>query len=49
MKKDGKRFDEEACEQYAAGKLQERIAIIRQEMGSVPGGRLDACVAVSQG
>lgn len=49
LKKEGKRFDEEACEAYAEEKLQERIETIRNEMLSVPGGRLDACVAVSQG
>jgi len=49
LKKVGKRFDEEACEQYAELRLRERIETIRSEMQSVPGGRLDACVAVSQG
>ena len=49
LKKEGKRFDEEACEQYAEERLQERIEMIRSEMESVPGGRLDACLAVSQG
>lgn len=49
LKKDGKKFDEEACERHAEEKLQERIEIIREEMQSVPGGRLDACLAVSQG
>lgn len=49
LKKQSRRFDEEDCEQYAEERLKERIAIIRSEMESVPGGRLDACVAVSQG
>jgi GTPase SAR1 family protein len=49
MKKEGKRFDEEACEEYAAQKLQERVNTIREEMQTVPDGRLDACVAISQG
>lgn len=49
LKKEGKRFDEEACEQYAEAKLRERVDMIRCEMESVPGGRLDACLAVSQG
>ena len=49
MKKDGLKFDEEACDNYAAEKLVERIERIKTEMQSVPGGRLDACVAISQG
>lgn len=49
LKKEGKRFDEEACDEYAEEQLQERIEIIRKEMESVSGGRLDACLAVSQG
>lgn len=49
MKKEGKRFDEEACEQYAEERLKDRIETIRGEMETVPGGRLDACLAVSQG
>ena len=49
LKKEGKRFDEEACEQHAEEKLRERIETIQSEMESVPGGRLDACLAVSQG
>ena len=49
MKKEGQRFDEEACEEYAEQKLKERMETIRSEMESVPGGRLDACAAVSQG
>lgn len=49
MKKEGQRFDEEACEEYAEQKLKERLETIRSEMESVPGGRLDACAAVSQG
>lgn len=49
MKKEGLKFDEEACEQHAEEKLTERIETIKGEMESVPGGRLDACVAVSQG
>ena len=49
IKKGGQSFDEEACEKYAADRLQERIEVIRSEMESVPGGRLDACLAVSQG
>ncbi|KAK4546616.1 hypothetical protein LTR36_001833 [Oleoguttula mirabilis] len=48
LKKEGKRFDEEACEQYAEEKLRERVETIRSEMESVQGGRLDACLAVSQ-
>ena len=49
LKKEGKRFDEEACEKHAEERLKERIDTIRTEMESLPGGRLDACVAVSQG
>lgn len=49
MKKEGKRFDEEACEEYAEERLKDRIETIREEMETVPGGRLDACLAVSQG
>ena len=49
LKSEGKRFDEEACEQHAEEKLRERIETIRTEMETVPGGRLDACVAISQG
>ena len=49
MKQEGKRFDEEMCEEYAEEKLKERIETIRSEMESVPGGRLDACVATSVG
>jgi hypothetical protein len=49
LKKAGQRFDEEACETFAEQQLQERIEVIRREMESVPGGRLDACLAVSQG
>ena len=49
MKKEGKRFDEEECEQHAEEKLRERIETIQEEMSSVPNGRLDACLAVSQG
>lgn len=49
MKKEGLRFDEEACEEYAEGKLQERVDMIKEEMQTVPGGRLDACIAISQG
>ena len=49
MKQAGQRFDEEACEEHAEEKLKERIETIRNEMESVPGGRLDACVATSVG
>ena len=49
MKKEGLKFDEEACDQYAADRLEDRIETIRTEMQTVEGGRLDACVAVSQG
>jgi len=49
MKKEGLCFDEEACEQFAEQQLQERVDTIRNEMQTVPGGRLDACVAISQG
>ena len=49
LKKEGKKVDVEAGEQYAEEKLRERIETIRSEMESVPGGRLDACLAVSQG
>ncbi|KAK5726643.1 hypothetical protein LTR15_002530 [Elasticomyces elasticus] len=48
MKKEGKRFDEDACDKYAAERLVERIQKIEAEMQSVPGGRLNACVAISQ-
>ena len=49
MKKKGEKFGEEEGEQYAEERLQERIETIREEMETVPGGRLDACLAVSQG
>jgi GTPase SAR1 family protein len=49
LKKEGKRFDEEACEKYAEERLKERVDTIRTEMETVEGGRLDACLAVSQG
>ena len=49
LKKEGKKFDVEACEKHAEERLHERIETIRSEMESVPGGRLDACLAVSQG
>lgn len=49
MKQAGQRFDEEACEEHAEEKLKERVETIRSEMKSVPGGRLDACVATSVG
>ncbi|KAK5118354.1 hypothetical protein LTR62_002867 [Meristemomyces frigidus] len=48
LKRDGKPFDEEACEQYAEEKLRERVETIRTEMETVEGGRLDACLAVAQ-
>ncbi|KAK3615107.1 hypothetical protein LTR56_026799 [Elasticomyces elasticus] len=48
MKKEGKFFDEEACDEYAAENLAERIEKIKGEMLSIPGGRLNACVAISQ-
>ena len=49
LKKKGELFDEEACERHAEEKLQERIEMIRTEMETVEGGRLDACLAVSHG
>lgn len=49
LKKAGQRLDEDACDAYAEEKLQDRVGMIRSEMESVPGGRLEACVAVSQG
>lgn len=49
LKKLKQPFNEEACEQYAEEQLQVRLDQIREEMESVPGGRLDALVAVSQG
>ncbi|RMY69848.1 hypothetical protein D0863_06191 [Hortaea werneckii] len=49
LRKAGQRLDEDACDAYAEQKLQERVAMIRSEMESVPGGKLEACVAVSQG
>ena len=49
MKKEGKRFDEEACERHAEEMLEQRVELIRSEMETVEGGRLDACLAVSQG
>lgn len=49
FKKAGKPYSEEACEQYAEARLQERIETIRGEMECLPDGRLDACLAVSQG
>ncbi|KAI7716251.1 hypothetical protein KC353_g5518 [Hortaea werneckii] len=48
LRKAGQRLDEDACDAYAEQKLQERVAMIRSEMESVPGGKLEACVAVSQ-
>ncbi|KAK3725183.1 hypothetical protein LTR37_000694 [Vermiconidia calcicola] len=48
MKKEGKRFDEEACEQYAEEKLEERIEIIRSEMQSVPGDDNDSIANLSK-
>ncbi|KAF7185976.1 hypothetical protein HII31_12849 [Pseudocercospora fuligena] len=48
LKKNKQPFDEDLCDQYAADKLQERLESVRKEMQSVPGGRLDAIVAVSQ-
>lgn len=49
LKKAGLPFDEEACDRAAEAHLAERLETIRQELESVPGGRLDALVAVSQG
>lgn len=49
MKAEGKRFDEETCDEHAEEKLKERVETIRSEMESVPDGRLDACVATSVG
>jgi hypothetical protein len=49
LKKEGKPFDMEDCERYAEEKVQERIDTIRKEMEGVEHGRLDACLAVSQG
>lgn len=37
------------CELFAETKVQERLDTIRMELESVVQGRLDACVAVSQG
>lgn len=49
MKKKGEKVVEEDGEQYAEERLQERIETIRTEMETVPGGRLDGCLSVSQG
>jgi len=49
MKKEGKAFNEEACEQHAEQRLRERMEVIQSEMETVPNGRLDACLAVSYG
>lgn len=49
LRKEGKPFNEHACEQHAEAKLHERVETIRNEMQSVPDGRLDACLAVSHG
>lgn len=49
LKRSGLPFDEELCEAYAEEKLHDRLDEVRREMESVPGGRLDAIVAVSQG
>jgi len=49
MKKEGLKFDEDACDAYAEERLLERIETIKKEMESVPGGRLNACVAISHG
>ncbi|KXT04957.1 hypothetical protein AC578_10334 [Pseudocercospora eumusae] len=49
LKRNKQPFDEDLCDQYAADRLQERLEAVRKEMQSVPGGRLDAIVAVSQG
>ena len=48
-KKAGQRLEEDACDEHAAAQLLARIETIRTEMQSVEGGRLDACLAVSQG
>ena len=49
LKKEGKPFDMAECERCAEEKVHERIDTIRSEMESVAHGRLDACLAVSQG
>lgn len=49
LKQAGLLFDEEACDRAADTRLAERLDTIREELESVPGGRLDALVAVSQG
>lgn len=49
LKREGKPFDEEECERYACEILSQRLQTISGEMQSVPGGRLDVCLAVSQG
>lgn len=49
LKKEGKPFDEEECENHANEMQSRRLELIRDEMQSVPGGRLDACLAVSLG
>lgn len=49
LKKEGRPFDEEECERYAIEAQLRRLELIRGEMESVPGGRIDACLAVSLG
>lgn len=49
LKKAGLSFDEEACDRAAEEHLANRLDTIRHELESIPGGRLDALVAVSQG
>lgn len=49
LKKEGKPIDVEECERYAEEQLRHRIDTIRSEMESVANGRLDACLAISQG
>lgn len=49
LKKEGRPFDEEECERYATEMQGRRLDLIRGEMQCVPGGRLDACLAVSLG
>lgn len=49
LKKQGQPVDDEEIEKYAEDQLSARLEQIREEMTTVPDGRFDALVAVSQG
>lgn len=48
-KKEGITISEEDIDSYAEHQLQERLCKITEEMHEIAGGRIDECVAVSQG